>query len=48
MDRKYKGWSIQEREREYERLKQEWNLTRTFNQKAYDAFIDRIVRQLGI
>lgn len=48
MDRKYKGWSIQEREREYERLKQEWNLTHAFNQKAYDAFIARITRQLGI
>lgn len=48
MDRKYKGWSIQEREREYARLRNEWVQTHEFNEKAYDAFIDRIARELGI
>lgn len=48
MDRKYKGWTIQERQREYSRLKQEWTQSHAFNEKAYDAFIARITKELGI
>lgn len=48
MDRKYKGWSMQDRDREYARLKQEWLQTNRFNEKAYDQFIARITKQLGI
>ena len=48
MDRKYKGWSMQERYCEYARLKQEWENTNRFNEKEYDKFIDQITKQLGI
>lgn len=48
MDRKYKCWTLQEREREYSRLKQEWAQTNVYNEKAYDAFIARITKDLGI
>jgi hypothetical protein len=48
MDRKYKGWSTQERQREYARLKQEWTESHGYNEKAYNAFIDRITKALGI
>lgn len=48
MDRKYKGWTLKERESEYSRLKQEWNESHAFNERAYDTFIARITKALGI
>lgn len=48
MDRKYKGWSMQEREREYARLKTEWTQTNAYDEKSYNAFVERIARELGV
>lgn len=45
---RYRGWTFQEREREYIRLKSEWLAKNPYDEKAYDAFIDRITRELGI
>lgn len=48
MSPKYIGWNKQERQREYVRLKLEWSQENAFDEQAYDAFIDRIVKELGI
>ena len=48
MDRKYKGWTLQQRQAEYARLKQEWTEANGYNERAYDAFINRITKDLGI
>lgn len=48
MSNKYKGWTIFERYAEYARLKSEWFEKHGWNQKEYDIFIDRIVKELRI
>lgn len=48
MGRKYKGWTMKDRLAEYARLKQEWVQANAYNEKAYDAFICRITKDLGI
>lgn len=48
MDRKYKGWSIQDRDREYARLKHEWEQSHAYNEKACNKFICRITLELGL
>jgi hypothetical protein len=48
MNRKYRGWTLQERQREYARLKSEWTNQNGHNEKAYDDFVDRLARELGV
>lgn len=48
MHRKYKGWTLLQRRQEYARLKIFWCINRNYDEKAYDAFIARITRRLGV
>lgn len=45
---KYVGWTKQDRQREYAKLKQEWQEENGHDEKAYDAFIDRVAKELGL
>lgn len=45
---KYRGWTEQQRWEEYGRLKREWEARHGWDEKAYDAFIKRILDELGI
>lgn len=48
MLRKYARMTEQQRQREYARLKREFWQRTGYDEEAYDAFIDRISRELGI
>ena len=49
MDKKYQGWSILEREREYVRLKQEYELRHGFvSEQDYHEFIAKISKALDL
>lgn len=48
MSPKYIGWTKQERQREYAKLKQEWEDKNLADEKAYDAFVSQIVKELGL
>lgn len=48
MHSRYSGWPLLARQQEYARLKMDWTKKNPYDEKAYDAFIDRITRELGI
>lgn len=48
MHAKYKGWTEQQRWIEYGRLKREWEEKNGYDEKAYDAFVARILEELEL
>lgn len=45
---KYRGMTEQQRWQEYARLKREWERKNGWDEAAYDAFIDKIIKELGL
>lgn len=48
MDKKYQGWTELQRLQEYARLKREWEERNGYDEKAYNAYISKILKELGL
>lgn len=48
MNKNYQGWTELQRWQEYARLKREWEEKNVYDEKAYNEYISKILKDLGL